>query len=220
MCRSMSPVILIVGIVSVYARADIAGHFAIDVSGLAGKSIELEVSVYNNNGIAGDSRVQIDNVALGSNRQEFETGSLGGFDATLNPASVNVVSGSLNGTGSYVLQVDEDPAYSPTITFCDFAGSSATTLDFDISFSGSSSPGFFGLDDLVVRLLDPQSLEPLLQGLNPGVGDLLAVDEGSVQTAGGVSFSPAQTVPAPGAIVLGSLGLALTALGARRRQHG
>ncbi len=177
-----------------------------DVSSLVGKPIELEVQLNDNNGTIGDSWARIDNVVLGATREDFEAGTVGGFNVSLNPTAVSVIPGALNGTGDYVLQMNEDPAVTPTILFRDFSGSSATILTFDMSFTGSSTSGFLGLDNVIVRLLDPLSLSPLLSGVTPGFGDLLAVDSSGVRSAGGVSIGPVQPVPAPGAVILGIIG--------------
>jgi len=178
---------------------------SIDVSSLAGSAIELEIDLYDNSGVIGDSWAVIDNVTLEPAIEiiDFETGTLEGFEDWLNPVSVGVVSGNLIG-GSYVLQIDEDPGVTPTITYRDFLPSAATTLSFYFEMTASNTPGPWGLDALVFSILDPVTLDPLLPSLTPGFGDVLEV------TASGVMYSPGVTVtviPVPGALLLGMIGI-------------
>ena len=178
---------------------------SIDVSSLAGSAIELEIGLYDNSGVIGDSWAVIDNVTLEPAIEiiDFETGTLEGFEDWLNPVSVGVVSGNLIG-GSYVLQIDEDPGVTPTITYRDFLPSAATTLSFYFEMTASNTPGPWGLDALVFSILDPVTLDPLLPSLTPGFGDVLEV------TASGVMYSPGVTVtviPVPGALLLGMIGI-------------
>ena len=186
-------------------------HVSIDVTGLT--NLEMEFALYDNSGVIGDSWALLDNVTLGGLSVDFEGGTLGGFDNSLNPASVSTVAGNLNGSGGHVMRIDEDLAFTPTFTWRDFAGSSASTLEFDMAFSGSTTAGFFGLDRFVVSILDPTTLDPLLPGLTPGFGDVLAIDaNGLVHTADvGVGV-----IPAPGSTVLGTVGLAMIAWAKRR----
>lgn len=178
---------------------------SIDVSSLAGSAIELEIDLYDNSGVIGDSWALIDNVTLEPAIEiiDFETGTLEGFEDWLNPVSVGVVSGNLIG-GSYVLQIDEDPGVTPTITYRDFLPSAATTLSFYFEMTASNTQGPWGLDALVFSILDPVTLDPLLPSLTPGFGDVLEV------TASGVMYSPGVTVtviPVPGALLLGMIGI-------------
>lgn len=179
---------------------------SIDVSSVAGSGIELEVDLYDNSGVIGDSWALIDNVTLKPAIEiiDFETGTLEGFEDWLNPVSVGVVSGSLIG-GSYVLRIDEDPGVTPTIIYRDFLPSAATTLSFYFEMTASNTPGPWGLDALVFSILDPFSLSPFpsLPGLY-GFGDVLEV------TASSVTYSPGVTVtviPIPGALLLGMIGI-------------
>ena len=181
---------------------------SIDVSSLAGSGIELEIDLYDNSGVIGDSWALIDNVSLEPAIEiiDFETGTLEGFEDWLNPVSVGVVAGSLIG-GSYVLRIDEDPGVTPTITYTyrDFLPSAATTLSFYFEMTASNTPGPWGLDALVFSILDPVTLSPFpsLPGLY-GFGDVLEV------TASGVMYSPGVTVtviPVPGALLLGMIGI-------------
>ena len=178
---------------------------SIDVSSLAGSAIELEIDLYDNSGVIGDSWALIDNVTLEPAIEtiDFETGTLEGFEDWLNPVSVGVVSGNLIG-GSYVLRIDEDLGVTPTITYRDFLPSAATTLSFYFEMTASNTPGPWGLDALVFSILDPVTLDPLLPSLTPGFGDVLEV------TASGVMYSPGVTVtviPVPGALLLGMIGI-------------
>jgi hypothetical protein len=179
---------------------------SIDVSSLAGSAIELEIDLYDNSGVIGDSWALIDNVTLEPAIEiiDFETGTLEGFEDWLNPVSISVVSGNLIG-GSYVLRIDEDLGVTPTITYRDFLPSAATTLSFYFEMTASNTPGPWGLDALVFSILDPVTLSPFpsLPGLN-GFGDVLEV------TASGVMYSPGVTVtviPVPGALLLGMIGI-------------
>jgi len=181
---------------------------SIDVSSLAGSGIELEINLYDNSGVIGDSWALIDNVTREPAIEiiDFETGTLEGFEDWLNPVSVGVVSGNLIG-GSYVLRIDEDPGVTPTITYTyrDFLPSAATTLSFYFEMTASNTPGPWGLDALVFSILDPVTLSPFpsLPGLY-GFGDVLEV------TASGVMYSPGVTVtviPVPGALLLGMIGI-------------
>ncbi len=179
---------------------------SIDVSSLAGSAIELEIDLYDNSGVIGDSWALIDNVALEPAIEiiDFETGTLEGFEDWLNPLSVGVVSGDLIG-GSYVLQIDEDPGVTPTITYRDFLPSAATTLSFYFEMTASSTPGPWGLDALVFSILDPVTLSPFpsLPGLY-GFGDVLEVTASGVMYSSGVTVT---VIPVPGALLLGMIGI-------------
>jgi hypothetical protein len=176
-------------------------HVSINVSGIIGNPLQLEVALYDNSGIIGDSWVLIDNVAFGILIDDFEDSTIGGFDDSINPASIGTVSGSLVGSSSYVLRIDEDLIVTPTITFRDYPGSSESYLTFDFEMTPSAIPGPFGLDELVFSILDPVTLEPLLPGLTPGFGDVLAVNADGMRYTSNVTV-----IPAPGALLLGLLG--------------
>jgi len=187
-------------------------HVSIDLSGLGGASFQLQIALYDNSGVIGDCWALIDNVAVGSAQDNFETGTLGGFNASLNPASVSAVAGSLNGTGSYLLRISEDPVVTPTIAFRNYSspGSSVLIFDFDLVSSGASGP--LGQDELVFSLLNPTTLNPLEPGLT-GAGDLLAVSAGSLRSANTVGVT---AIPVPGALLLGLLGSASVAVWRKR----
>lgn len=194
------------------AVADVSSwHVSIDVTGLS--NLQLDFSLYDNSGLIGDSWALIDNLALdGTTLDNFEAGDIGAFDASLNPASVNPAAGSFNGNGSFVLRMDEDPVVWPTIAFRDIAAI-GNTLEFDLLFDSSTTAGFYGLDQIVVSLLD-SSLNPLVPGLN-GYGDVFALDANGFSASAGVTVSPTVAVPAPGAIALAAVGLGC--VGALRR---
>lgn len=200
-------------------RADIApSHVSIDLSGLTGPTdVELVFEFFDNSGTIGDSWVHIDNVTLGGIVDaNFEGGTFAGFDDTFNtPGTVVNVPGSLDGTGSKVMEINEDPVFFNTFVFKDFWGTSATSLAFDFQFlSPTPTAGFFGYDEFVVSLLDANTFDPLLTGLTPGLGDILSVDaSGSMASAAGVSVT---AIPAPGAAVLTAIGLGC--MGAVRRR--
>jgi len=188
-----------------------------DISSISGSAFQLEFDLYDNNGTIGDSWVLIDNVFIGDasgvisppGMIDFETGGLEGFDNSLNPSSVTVVSTGTSDfsypgiSGSYLLRIDEDPWVTPTITFRNFPASTATVLGFDFELFTSGVPGFFGFDTFVVSLLDPATLNPLVLGLT-GSGDILEADATGVATASGTSASP---IPEPGTVLLLAGGL-------------
>ena len=169
-------------------------HVTIDVSALTSQEIELELALYDNSEVIGDSWVLIDNVVLGGVTQaDFESGTLEGFDDSLNPGSVSAVPGSLDGTGSYVMRIDEDPVTFVTFTWQDYPGSDAQTLEFDLQMQASEVDGFFGLDEFVVNILDPDTLTPLLPQL--GIGGILSLTAEELQTTAEVLVGPVDTIP-------------------------
>jgi len=179
---------------------------SIDVSGLSGTDLQLEIALYDNSGVIGDSWALIDNVVLGTILDDFEDGTIGGFDSSLNPSSVWAAPGSLVGGGNYVLRIDEDASVTPTITFRDYTGWVATTLSFDFEMNASSTAGPFGLlDELVFSILDPVTLYPLLPSLTTGYGDVLAVNAAGMKHTGDVSVT---VIPAPPALLLVCIGFA------------
>ena len=202
---------LVLSIFTQVVQANPTYHVTVDVSSLVGNDIELEIDLFDNSGVNGDSWVLIDNVTFGIITDDFEDGTIGAFDNSLNPGSVDVVSGSLI-TGNYVLRIDEDTTFNPTITFRDFLPSAAITLSFDFQFNSTGTAGTFGQDELVFSILDPDTLQPVLPGLTPGFGDILAVNANGMQYTSDVSV-----VPAPGAIILGSLGVGFVGWLRRRR---
>jgi hypothetical protein len=165
-------------------------------------NFELEVALYDNSPVIGDSWALIDNVVFGIAIDDFEGGTAGGFDVSLNPGSVSTAPGNLHGTGSYVLRIDEDPVVYPTFTFQDYVGASVTTLEFDVEFFGDAG----GCDELVFSVLD-WSLNPLLTGLTPTFGDVLTVYSGGMEYTNNVSVAPTTIIPVPGALLLVMIGV-------------
>lgn len=141
-------------------------HVTVDISSIPPGDIQLELALYDNSEVMGDSYVLFDNVRIdGVTQADFETGTLEGFDISLNPGSVSVQTGAIT-DGNYVLRIDEDPVTFVTFTWQDFPG--GTTLEFDVQMEASETVGFFGLDEFVVNVLDPATLAPLLPQLPPG----------------------------------------------------
>jgi len=213
-----------VALISVPAWADMTPlQVSIDVSGISG-GLELEIDLFDLSGTIGDTHVLLDNVRLFNGgtiaAANFEDGTLQGFDASLNPSSVSVASGSLDGSGNRVLRIDEDPVVTPTITWRDFLNPGATTLVFDFLFESTGAAGPFGPDELVVSLLNPSDLSPLVPGLN-GVGDVLRYNAvAGVAMASGVTAAPINAVPAPGAVMLAVVGLGCLIRTRRLRNRG
>lgn len=155
----------------------------IDVSSLMGQAFELEVSLYDNSGVIGDTWVLLDDIVYGSQGEDFEDGTTGAFDDSLNPDSVNATEGNLLGDGDYVLRIDEDPGVTPTITFMDFTLSDAGLLSFTFDMVASTTAGPFGYDELVFCIVDPVTLQPLVPGLTIDFGDVLAADYEGITSA-------------------------------------
>ena len=194
------------------ARA-VPSHVSIDVSSIMGSNFELEVALYDNSGTIADSWAFIDNVVFGTETDDFEAGDTGNFDTSLNPDSVSAVSGNLNGTGSYVLRIDEDPVFYPTFTFRDYVGAPVTTLEFDVEFFGDVG----GYDELVFSILD-WDLNPLLTGLTQGYGDVLVVYSGGMDYTYDLSVVATTIIPAPGALLLGIVGIGTVGIFRRFRK--
>ncbi len=212
--RSLIVSFVVISIVSGTSRADpYAYRASIDLSGIVGSDFELEVAVYDNSGVIGDSYALIDNVVFGAVSDDFESG-IGGFIVdSFNPGSVNVVGGSLNGSGASVLRIDEDPFVTPTLTYRDYTGSSATSLSFDFQMFASDTVGLFGRDELVFSILDPVTFDPMLPDLT-GFGDVLAINSDGMIYTNDVAVS---IVPVPGALLLGMVGFGTVGLWRRLR---
>lgn len=195
------------------AWAELYHHVSIDVSSLVGNAIELEIDLFDNSGVIGDSWALIDNVIFGAEVADFEDATLQGFTVdSLNPLSVGVFPGSLS-SGNWLLRIDEDLGVTPTITWRDFLPSTATTLSFDFKLISDGTVGPWGQDSLVVNLLDPFTLNPLVPGLY-GFGDVLEA------TASGAVYSPGvevELVPVPPALLLGMIGIGTAGAGLFRR---
>ncbi len=190
------------------------------MSPFAGSDFELELDLFDNSGVVGDSWAFIDNVFIKDPSGvieliDFEDGTLQGFDDSLNPDSVDVVAGTW-WSGNWMMRIDEDPFVTPTITWKDFLPSSATILHMEFEFISDGAVGPLGQDALVASLLDPVTLDPLIWGLT-GWGDFLET------TASGNSVSAEVTgiepIPEPTTIVLIGCGLlGLLGIGIRHRR--
>jgi hypothetical protein len=209
---NLAPAVILLALCPQLAVAT-PSHVSIDLSGLGGSNLQLQAALFDNSGVIGDSWARIDNVVLGTAVDDFETGTLGGFDGSLNPASVLLASGSLNGTGSHLMRIDEDPVVTPTIAFRNYSVSS-NILAFDLELATSGTLGPMGQDELVFSLLNSATLDPLVPGLT-GVGDVLVVNASSIQHTNSVAVTTTQ-IPAPAALVLGLVGLGCLNLWHRR----
>lgn len=182
-----------------------------DLSGLSATNIELEISLYDNSGTIGDSYALIDNVVLGADVDNFDDGTLGGFNNSLNPASV--------GVENQMLRIDEDPTFNPTIAYRDYTPATGSELSFDLELFLSEDSGSFGQDNLVFSLLDPDTLDPLVPGLTQGFGDVLSITGdgyGANEKMVSVSTSTSRVIPLPGAAILCGIGLGFAGLIRRR----
>ena len=184
-------------------------HVTIDVSSIMPGELQLELALYDNSDVVGDSWVFIDNVQLGGVMQaDFESGSLEGFDPNLNPDSVKVVGGALDQVGRFFMRMDEDPVTYVTFTWRDMSRG-PTTLEFDFRMEASETVGFFGLDEFVVNVLDPNSLIPLLPQLP--AGGVMAVTADGIEKTAEVGLEPiisAYPIPAVstvGQVIVGLL---------------
>ena len=82
---SLSTLLFFTGI----TRADLFHHVSIDISSLKGNALELEIDLFENSGVVGDSWTVIDNMVLGGAVINFEDAILQGFDNSLNPGNVS-----------------------------------------------------------------------------------------------------------------------------------
>jgi hypothetical protein len=199
-----------------------AYHVSVGLSDLGGRGFLVQAALYDNSGVIGDSLVLIDNVTHGSTKDDFETSTLGGFNSSLNPASVGLAAGSLDGTGNYVMRLDEDPVVNPAIVYRDYLTPDGPELSFDLEMVAGATAGFWGEDELVVSLLDPTTSDPLVSGLT-GLGDVLAVRASGVGYVDTVAVTTVQ-IPAPAALMLGFIGAGGVAAWRRRsgrwERHG
>ncbi len=194
-----------------------AGFYQVTVglSDLPGSDFQLQIALYDNSEVAGDSWALMDNFVLGSTRDDFESGTLEGFDDSLNEDAVGVVSGTLDGTGSFLMEIDEDPAATPTVVFRNYLSRTTNVLTFDLRMTASPDAGLFGFDELVISLLNPDTWEPLVSGLN-GFGDVLSLSADGLRHTDEVTVG---VVPAPGALLLGLLGIGSSGWGIWRRRE-
>ncbi len=131
---------------------------------------------------------------------DFEDGTLGGFDDSLNPGSVDVVSGNLFGAGSKLMRIDEDLGGTPTVTYKSYGSSIATTLTFELGMTTSETVGTWGLDTLAVDVRNPNSGTYYIM-------DALVVNAAGAVTSPETTISGAAVIPAPGASLLAMIGV-------------
>ncbi len=186
---------------------------AIDLTGLVNPGdVQLQIALYDNSGVVGDSWVLMDNFVLDPTVEDFEGGTLGGFVPDgANEDSVAAMAGSISGVGSVVMRIDEDDAVTPTIVFRDYLSPVGTVLTFALGMTASDVEGFFGYDELVISLLAPGTFDPLVEGLT-GNGDVLSLSFNGPQYSDEVT-----AIPVPGALLLGSIGIGAAGLRLRRR---
>ncbi len=202
--------VMVVVVGSSAASAGFSGSVDVDISGIA-TPFQMEVQLYSMSEPYGDSWVWLDNVVSGAEVFDFEDGTLQGFDDSLNPGSVMVVPGTIDG-GTQVLMVAEDPLYLSTITFRDFSLPTTSVLSFDFSVNLN------GMDSVVISLLDPENGEPLMAGLNEGYGDLIEISLRGILVVDAVSVTT-NVIPVPGALGLGLFGVGLVRMYSARRHR-
>ena len=197
----------------------------VDISSIAGSEFLLEFWVYDIDHFIGNTSLWIDNVFISDAGGvitppgviDFESGGYEGFvPDPLDPSVANIISGGFaaGAGGSYLLELTESSLVNPTLTCRGFDSSSATTLQFDYELVTTSAG-----DSMVASIIDPDTGRgfdtiPDLTGL--GLGDVLETVGGSPPTVvDGVSV---QIIPAPGAFLLGCIGLAFANWKLRKRK--
>jgi hypothetical protein len=205
-------------------------HVSIDLSALgidvSATDVELRVALYDRSDVTGDSHPFLDNVRLGSAIDDFTDGggdaSLEGFSDSPDLDFVSVEEHPL-GTGNHVMRIHEEnivdpflPSAYPALAVRNYFSPDGSVLSFDLDTRLSDAVGFSGLDELVVSLLDPGSLSPLVDGLAPGSGDVVAFTAFTVRSVTGVDV---EVVPTPGACLLAFLGFGSATLKLRKKRN-
>jgi len=198
------------------ASADLRQYsVSLDLPGLgvpdSVQDLELEIALYNDNNVAGDSWARIDNVVLGSSVEDFtDSAPFGapGFETWLNPDNVTRV--DVGGDGAMLIDdTGGDPPW-PVVTYKDYYGRDGDILSLDIVVDLGPLSGFWGGDRLVLSLYDPWDpwLAPLVPGFS-GLGDVAII------SSDGLSV-----VPTPGACLLALLGFGSAGLKLRKKSTG
>lgn len=187
-------------------------HVEIGISSLVDKDISLEFHLYDNSGVPGDSWVVVDNVVLGDGTPIDFEGGLAGF--VVDPLFVTIVSGSIDGTGSSVLKMDEDPSLPlwPVMAYKEYVASLATTLSFDFDMTasdteGTGEPPMPRLDEFQVHVFD-------MSGSGGDIMWALIVNADGIVTS---AETTATIIPAPGALLLALMGTGSIGLWRRLR---
>jgi len=178
----------------------------IDVSDLGDREIELEVALYDNSGVVGDSWAFVDNIAVGPPRGDLPEG--------LDLSTAAAVAGSLEGVGSDATRVGEEENLTPTMLRWQRSVTNGNMLTFEFGMNASEEAGHWGLDELVFSILDPATGTPLLMGLTDGMGDVLAVTASGVQHTDRVTI-----VPEPATLLFGVFGIAFLRWRRRAPSH-
>lgn len=188
-------------------------HVSLDLNSLgisdAVRDVELEIALYNDNGVSGDSWARVDNVVLGSTLEDFTASDpfgSPGFERYLNPDNVTRV--DIWGDGAMLIDDTGGSPPWPVLAYKDYLDRDGDTLYLDIAVDLGSQSGFWGGDRLVLSLLDPWTLSPLVSGLS-GLGDVAVISKKGLSV-----------VPVPGACLLAILGFGSAGLKLRKRSQG
>ena len=203
------------------ARGD-PSTVTVDISSIAGLDFQLQFQLFDDDFVVGNTSLLVDNVSIRDSGGvilppgliDFEDNTDFGSDIfdgfvpdPLDSLVTNVIPGGFaaGAGGSFLLELTESdfPLFIfPTLTFRDFPGSAATTLQFDFELVTSSAT-----DSMVAYINEPGPFFdpfPTIPGLF-GFGDFLESTSAGNSVAGGVGV---QIVPVPGALLLGCIGLA------------
>jgi len=168
----------------------------IDVSDLGVTEIELEVALYNNSGLVGDSWAFVDDIAISSPQ-----GDLSDQPAFSTAAAV---AGSLENVGVGATQINEQQDVNPTMLRWQYPVAAGDMLTFEFGMQASETAGSWGLDELVFSLLDPSTGAPLGTGLTEGMADVLAVTAEGVRHTNRVAV-----IPEPATLLFALFGIPL-----------